>query len=69
MKFVCVGHATYDTTLPLPNFPIENKKTRIEIWEAIDNERLHKKKFESPEDMHLYLNQILMKVGKCISVN
>ena len=30
MKFVCVGHATYDTTLPLPNFPIENKKTRLE---------------------------------------
>lgn len=29
MKFVCVGHATYDTTLPLPDFPIENKKTRL----------------------------------------
>lgn len=29
MKFICVGHATYDTTLPLPNFPIENKKTRL----------------------------------------
>lgn len=46
-----------------------NKKTRIEIWEAIDNERLHKKKFESPEDMHLYLNQMLMRVGNDIIVN
>ena len=30
MKYVCVGHATYDITLPLPNFPIENKKIRLE---------------------------------------
>jgi len=29
MKLVCIGHATYDTTLPLPEFPIENKKTRL----------------------------------------
>lgn len=46
-----------------------NKKTWIEIWEANGDERLHKKKFESPEDMHFYLNQMLMKVGKCIRVN
>ena len=45
-----------------------NKKTRIEIWEAIDNERLHKKKFESPEDMHLYLNKMLKRVGNGINV-
>ena len=29
MKAVCVGHSTYDITLPLENFPIENTKTRI----------------------------------------
>ncbi len=29
MKFVCIGHATYDTTLATPNFPLENKKIRI----------------------------------------
>lgn len=29
MKFVCVGHATYDITLPVENYPIENKKQRI----------------------------------------
>lgn len=29
MKFVCVGHATFDTTLPVEIFPKENKKIRI----------------------------------------
>lgn len=29
MKFVCIGHATYDTTLPIDMFPEENKKVRI----------------------------------------
>lgn len=29
MKFVCIGHATYDTTLPMTKYPEENKKIRI----------------------------------------
>ncbi len=29
MKIVCIGHATYDTTLPLEKYPIENQKHRI----------------------------------------
>ena len=29
MKAVCVGHSTYDTTLPLDEFPTENKKYRV----------------------------------------
>lgn len=29
MKFVCIGHATYDTTLPMKNYPTENLKHRI----------------------------------------
>lgn len=29
MKYVCIGHATYDTTLPVDKYPIENKKTRL----------------------------------------
>lgn len=29
MKAVCVGHSTYDITLPLEDFPVENKKYRI----------------------------------------
>ena len=29
MKYVCVGHATYDTTLPVDKYPIENKKIRL----------------------------------------
>ena len=29
MKVVCVGHATYDITLPVETYPIENKKQRI----------------------------------------
>ena len=30
MKAICIGHSTYDTTLPLKKFPIENTKNRIE---------------------------------------
>lgn len=30
MKVVCVGHSTYDTTLPLNNYPTENVKYRID---------------------------------------
>lgn len=30
MKYVCLGHATYDTTLPINNYPTENLKYRIE---------------------------------------
>lgn len=29
MKAICIGHSTYDITLPVEDFPIENKKTRI----------------------------------------
>ena len=29
MKAVCVGHSTFDTTLPMENYPIENIKYRI----------------------------------------
>ena len=29
MKAVCVGHSTYDITLPMDDYPIENKKYRI----------------------------------------
>ena len=29
MKIVCVGHATYDVTLPVDSFPTENKKHRL----------------------------------------
>ena len=29
MKVVCVGHATYDTTLPMDFYPTENLKYRI----------------------------------------
>ena len=29
MKVVCVGHSTYDTTLPMEEFPVENTKNRI----------------------------------------
>ena len=29
MRFVCIGHSTYDTTLPVNEFPEENKKIRI----------------------------------------
>ncbi len=30
MKAVCIGHSTYDTTLPVNEFPTENIKTRID---------------------------------------
>ncbi len=30
MKAICVGHSTYDTTLPTTEYPIENHKYRIE---------------------------------------
>ena len=29
MKFVCIGHSTYDITLPVKEYPEENKKIRI----------------------------------------
>jgi len=29
MRFVCIGHSTYDITLPVKEFPEENKKIRI----------------------------------------
>ena len=29
MKVVCVGHSTYDTTLPMDTYPTENVKYRI----------------------------------------
>ena len=30
MKILCLGHATYDITLPLDKFPIENTKNRVQ---------------------------------------
>lgn len=30
MKILCIGHASYDITLPIDNYPIENKKIRLE---------------------------------------
>lgn len=30
MKALCVGHSTFDVTLPLENYPEENTKTRIQ---------------------------------------
>ena len=30
MKAICIGHSTYDTTLLLDKFPIENTKNRVE---------------------------------------
>ena len=29
MKIVCIGHSTYDITLPVDKFPEENKKLRV----------------------------------------
>ena len=29
MKIVCIGHSTYDITLPVEAFPEENKKLRV----------------------------------------
>ena len=30
MKAICVGHCTFDTTLPVDSYPVENNKYRIE---------------------------------------
>lgn len=30
MNIICVGNSTYDITLPLDKFPIENKKSRVD---------------------------------------
>ena len=30
MKVICVGHSTYDTTLPVDEYPTENVKYRLE---------------------------------------
>ena len=30
MKAICVGHSTFDTTLPLEHYPVENTKYRVE---------------------------------------
>lgn len=30
MKFVCIGHSTYDTTLPVKEYPTENIKYRLD---------------------------------------
>ncbi len=30
MRVLCLGHATYDTTLPIKEYPIENNKYRVE---------------------------------------
>lgn len=30
MKILCLGHLTYDITLPVTQFPIENTKTKVE---------------------------------------
>ncbi len=30
MKIVCVGHSTFDTTLPMKEYPVENIKYRLE---------------------------------------
>ena len=30
MKVVCVGHSTFDTTLPMKEYPTENIKYRLE---------------------------------------
>ena len=37
--------------------------TEYEIWEAIGDERPHKKKFNTIEDKSLYLRKMLMRVG------
>lgn len=29
MKFLCIGHATYDITLPMDYYPVENTKIRV----------------------------------------
>ena len=35
MKAICVGHSTYDITLPVENFPVENKKIRLQKTEVL----------------------------------
>ncbi len=30
MKILCLGHATYDVTLPLDEYPVENTKNRVQ---------------------------------------
>lgn len=30
MRAICIGHSTYDTTLPMDEYPIENTKNRVE---------------------------------------
>ena len=30
MRAICVGHSTFDTTLPMNEYPIENTKNRVE---------------------------------------
>lgn len=30
MKFLCIGHATYDITLPMNSYPIENTKVKVD---------------------------------------
>lgn len=30
MKVLCIGHATYDITIPVDNFPLENTKVRVQ---------------------------------------
>ena len=31
MNILCIGHAAYDITLPVLDYPIENKKIRLKI--------------------------------------
>lgn len=31
MKLLCIGHAAYDTTVPVVQYPVENTKNRVEI--------------------------------------
>ena len=33
MKFVCIGHSTYDITLPVEKYPEENIKYQFEVLE------------------------------------
>jgi len=28
-KIICIGHAAYDITLPIEDYPVENTKMRI----------------------------------------
>lgn len=31
-KIICIGHATYDITIPIEAYPLENTKTRYDIY-------------------------------------